>query len=216
MVYLFCGQDSFSKDTKLRQLKERFLSKGIEDFNIDTLYAKESNLKELQEKLLCLPVKAKKRLILIKDAQALKDNVKEFLLKYVKKPEATILLILDVNHKDPKDEFIRQLGRYAETIRFQETSQPDTFGLSRYIEAKKADFALHILNQLLQNGEKPERILGGLRYSWQKNNFEPLALRKRLRLLLKCDIDIKTGRLKPEFALEKLVVSLCCFDKPSH
>jgi hypothetical protein len=61
----------------------------------------------------------------------------------------------------------------------------------------------------LQNGERPEMILGGLRSNYERNVFKPLERRKRLKLLLNCDIEIKTGRLKPELALEKLVAGLC-------
>lgn len=213
MVYLFCGQDSFAKDIKLKQIKEKFLKPDTEDFNLDILYARELNLISLQEKLLCLPLGARKRIIVIKDAQALKENIREFLLKYAKTPQPSIELILDLDRLNPKDVFIKQIGRYAQTLRFQESRPIDTFALSRYIDSRKADYALRALNQLLREGEKPERILGGLRYSWQNSFSEPFKLKKRLKLLLNCDIDIKTGRLRPDFALEKLVVGLCCLDK---
>jgi DNA polymerase III delta subunit len=72
-----------------------------------------------------------------------------------------------------------------------------------------------VLNQLLKKGERPERILGGLRYSWENSIATPLETRRRLKALLNCDIDIKTGRLKADFALERLVVSLCSLAKPS-
>jgi DNA polymerase III delta subunit len=66
-----------------------------------------------------------------------------------------------------------------------------------------------VLGQLLREGERPERILGGLRYSFEQGNLVPQQARKRLRLLLNCDIEIKTGRLKAGLALEKLILSLC-------
>lgn len=207
-LYLFTGQDSFSKDIKLKSIKKEFFAKDIEDFNLDVLYAADLTLIGLQERLLCLPFKAKKRIIVIKEAQALKAEIKDFLLKYVKKllNQQLILLILDINRQDPKDEFIKHISRYSKVLRFQESPPLNTFMLSRQIDLKRTDYALRLLSQLLQNGEKPERILGGLRYSWQKNAF-------RLKLLLNCDIDIKTGRLKPEFALERLVVHLCSLPK---
>ncbi|MFY9402453.1 MAG: hypothetical protein WAQ07_03455, partial [Candidatus Omnitrophota bacterium] len=69
--------------------------------------------------------------------------------------------------------------------------------------------ALKILKNLIKEGQKPEMILGALRYSLQSNTLSPLLLRRRIKLLLNCDIEIKTGRFKPVFALEKLVVNLC-------
>jgi hypothetical protein len=220
-VYLFIGQDSFSKAVKLKNLKAEFLPPEIEKFNFDLLYAKDLNLAGLQERLLSLPLKTKKRIIVIKNAQDLKQEIKDFILRYVKKPYPAILLVLDIDsasmykagtlRQGSKDEFVRNIARYSETLHFREEIRLDTFNLGRQIELRRADYALRVLNQLLENGERPERILGGLRYSWLKGITSALELRKRIRLLLKCDLDIKTGKLKPEFALEKLVVNLCCF-----
>ena len=215
MVYLFIGQDSLSKDIKLKRIKQEFLPGGIEDFNFDILYAKELNLKGLQERLLFLPVKAKKRIIAIKEAQDLKKDIKEFILKYVRKPLPSILLILDITRKEAQEEFIERIARYVQICYFKEPLHLDTFALSRQIGLGRADYALRVLNQLLQNGEKPERILGGLRYAWEKSVAGPLEIRKRLKLLLNCDINIKRGILKPDLALERLVVRLCRLEEKS-
>lgn len=209
LVYLFLGEDSLSKDIKFKSLKEGFLTKDTEYFNLDIFYAKELKLPGLQERLLSLPVGAKKRIILIKESQNLSDEIKEFLLRYVRKPQGEMLLILDSHKSSPSDEFIRQVSRYAEVFRFKETPRLDTFALSRSIDSKKTSYALRVLGELLRNGEKPERILGGLRYSWENSVSSPQEARKKLKSLLNCDIDIKTGRLRPDFALERLVVSLC-------
>ena len=214
-VYLFIGQDTLSKDTRLKKLKEEFLSPHTQYFNLDVLYAKELDLKVLQERLLCLPLRAKKRIVVIKDSQNLKKDIKEFIIQYVKKPLAKIILVLDINKYLPQDEFIRQISRHSEVSRFKEDAYLDTFALGRAIDSKKSNYALLVLNQLLRNGEKPERILGGLRYSWENSIADVFQTKKKLRLLLGCDIDIKTGRLKAAFALERLVVSLCSFAKPS-
>jgi DNA polymerase III delta subunit len=208
-VYLFIGQDSLSKDIKLKGLRQEFFAKEIEQFNLDILYAEELTLKELQERLLSLPFKAKKRIVVIKDVQHLREDIKEFILKYVKNPSPQILLVLDINRQAPQDEFIKHILRYVQVYRFRETVPLNTFTLSRQVNLRKPDYALRVLNQLLKNGERPERILGGLRYTWEQDMLNPLERRKRLKLLLNCDIDIKTGRLKPDFALERLIVKLC-------
>ncbi|MDP3732748.1 MAG: hypothetical protein Q8R31_07005 [Candidatus Omnitrophota bacterium] len=214
LVYLFIGQDSLSKDARIKKIKEEFLSPHTEYFNLDVLYARELSLNDLQERLLCLPLRAKKRIVVIKDSQNLKKDIKDFIIKYVKNPQDKILLVLDINKYLPQDEFIRQISRYSEVCRFKEDVHLDTFALSRAIDFKKSSYALSVLNQLLRNGEKPERILGGLRYSWENSVTDTFQMQRKLRLLLGCDIDIKTGRLRPDFALERLVASLCSFTKP--
>lgn len=219
-VYLFIGQDIIGQDglsrkhAILEKIKQTFLVKTIEDFSLDTLYSKELNLKELQEKFLYLALNSERRIIVIKEAQELKEDIKEFILAYIKKPQGRIILVLDIERWNPKDNFAKQLFNHARVFRFKEEARLDTFALSRCIDQKSPEQALKVLNQLLQEGEKPERILGGLRFVWEKSAVNPFEARERLKLLLNCDIDIKTGRLKPVFALEKLVVGLCAFGKP--
>jgi hypothetical protein len=211
LVYLLIGQDSLSKDIQLRRLKQEFLAKELEQFNLDILYASDLNLLDLQEKLSCLPVKTRKRMIVIKEAQDLKEDMQDFVLEYAKKPLNQNILVLDIDRKSPKEnnQFIERISKFACVSRFKEPVRLDTFTLSRQIDLHRPDYALRLLNQLLKNGEKPERILGGLRYAWERDITNSLKTRKRIKLILGCDIEIKTGRLKPVFALEKLVVKLC-------
>ena len=217
-LYLFLGEDVFSKDAELKKIKNRFIPQGnIRDFNLDVLYSKGLTLKKLQEMLLCLPVGSQRRMVVIKEAECLKEDIQEFILKYAKKPLAEVILILDVTRRDKQDKggFIDSLVKYAQVYRFKETSHPDAFQLAHQIDLKNADYALRILAQLLKEGERPERILGGLRYAWEKNSISPLELKRRIRFLLNCDADIKTGRMKPAFAMERLIASLCYLNKIS-
>ena len=223
LAHLFIGQDiigpdgSSRKDTALEKIKKEHLVSATRDFNSDILYARESTLKDLQERLLGIPAGSKKRLLVIKDAQLLKEELREFLLRYLAKPDPRIILVLDFIPRDPHDreelQFIARLIRHARVQRFREVYLSNAFELGRLIEARRTIQALHTLRQLFENGERAERILGGLRLSWQRNSRSPAELKKRLKLLLSCDVDIKTGRLEPAFALERLVVYLCVLDR---
>lgn len=209
MVYLFLGDASPAKEIQLKKIRKEFIAQESQDFNLDILFASDLSLKGLQEKLLLFPVRNPGRMILIKDAQNLKPEVKDFLLDYFRKPYKHIILVLDIEQADRRDVFVQQACRFARVLRFQESAKPDAFSLSRFISSRRPDYALKILNQLLKDGERPERILGGLRYTWERESASPLETKRRLKLLLACDVDIKTGKLKASFALEKLVISLC-------
>jgi DNA polymerase III delta subunit len=215
MVYLFIGEDVPSKDAQLAALRKQVLEKQTEQFNLDILYGRETAVKDLQERLIYLPAGNSRRLLVIKEAQELKEDAKDFLLQFVQKPHKHTLLVLDVSRPGKSQEFLSRLQKYAKTVRFKETRQPDAFALNRWIELKKPAEALRLLSVLLKNGERPEKILGGLRYAWERETGQAGEMKKKLRMLLNCDIDIKTGRLKPSFALEKLVIGLC-FGKPLH
>lgn len=214
LVYLLIGDDSLAKDLKLKSIKAEFLPKENQDFNFDTLYAKELDLSALQERILAMPLKSSKRIIAVKDAQNLSEEIKEFILNYAKNPHPSIVLVLDIIRNRHKDEFILGISRHAQVSRFKDNIKPDTFSLNRQIDSGKPDYALSVLNQLLKDGEKPERILGGLRYAVERDYGPALNKGRKLKALLNCDIEIKTGKLKPDFALEKLVISLCGFNKP--
>jgi DNA polymerase III delta subunit len=214
MVYLFIGEDPLAKDLKLNKLKEELLSLGTREFDFDVLYGKETNLRLLQEKILTLPIKAKKRIILIKEAQHLKDDIREFVVGYAQDKRSPAILILDIAQVNRKDGFLGRISQYAQVSRFKDNVRLDTFTLSRQIGMRRMDYALATLSQLLEDGEKPERIIGGLRYAWEKNDSHCPQAKKKLKALVNCDIDIKTGRLRPDFALEKLVIKLCSLGRP--
>ncbi len=207
MTYLFIGQDRPSKEAKLNSLKIKFLPKELEQFNLDTLYASELTPKLLQEKLLCLPVKTRKRIVIIKMAEGLKEDVRGFILKFAAAPYPHALLVLDMDQGKPQD-FINHLSKYSEVYQWREAKDLNAFDLSREINSRRPEAALRILNQLLEKGQKPELILGALRHICLKGSASASEIKNRLNLLLNCDLEIKTGKFKPSFALEKLLIRL--------
>ena len=78
MVYIFIGQDNPAKELQLKKIRQVYLAKDLEQFNLDIIYAKDAKLKSIQEIFLGLPVNADKRMIVIKDAGNLsKDRAEE-------------------------------------------------------------------------------------------------------------------------------------------
>jgi DNA polymerase III delta subunit len=211
MVYLFVGQDYHSKNIRLEKIKRQFFSKDLEYLNYDVFFAEELKLLQLQEALKRLPQKAKKRIVLIRDAEFLKKELKEYIISYVKKPIPSCILILDFRHFDERDAFIKSILEYVNKFTFLSQEILDTFKLSKEIERRRIYPALKILHNLILEGTDPEMILGGLRYSWQNSFLSTQEKKKRLSLLLDADLSIKTGKLDPLLALERLIFCLCCF-----
>ena len=250
MIYLFVGEDEFSKDIKLQRIKQELLPPQLESFNFEILYAKELTLKTLQEKLLLLPVnpaskdspktaglssgaRPRQRLILIKDTPRLSTDIKKHLLTFLKKPFPHVSLILDARTIDKRDGFFNQIFGLVKLINFRRSIEINAFTLARQIMQPTRNFvssrlsatlktrsltadkkikpAIRLLHQLLLRGERPEKILGALRYQLHQERLNSQEKRKKLIFLLNCDIDIKTGKLKPQFALERLFIRLCYF-----
>lgn len=214
MLYVFLGQDSAAKDTALKQIQEQHLAPGTRDFNSDTLYGGDITLQQLQEKLLFLPSLSATRVIMLNNAAEAAEPVRSFLLDWAKNKHPGVLLIIEVRSPSGNS-FAQKATALADKVyTFSRSEQPDVFALARQVEARNGPASLRILNGLLRAGEKPERILGGLRASWERNTKSQHALKKRMQALLQSDIEIKTGKLKPSIALEKMVVSLCALTEP--
>lgn len=228
MNYLFVGEDEFSKDIKLQGIKQQLNLNRLESFNFEVLYAKDLDLKTLRMRISTVPLsptggdspggtgissgaKIRQRLILIKDALSLKADIKQYLLAFLQKPFPHVSLILDVRRIDRRQQFFNQIVRLVQLINFRQSREIDAFMLARQIMQKKINPAMVLLRQLLLQGERPEKILGAIRYQLQQEKLDIQASRKKIMFLLACDRDIKMGKLKPEFALERLVIRLCYF-----
>ena len=210
MIYLFAGEDEPAKQERISSLKKQLFPADTESFNYDSFYAKELNLTLLKELLGRLPVLAKQRLLVIKDILKLKPDIQEYILSRLKDLPQNIILILDVSKTSAEaSRFISALLKAAKVINFKSPPETNAFDLARAIERKAAESALNMLADLFANGERPERILGALRYQFVRPGASPEESRNKIQLLLETDNNLKTGRIKPVFALEALVVKLC-------
>ena len=218
MLYLFIGEDEPAKQEKIHSLKSELLKKGFEDFNYEAFYAKELTLPTLKEALSRLPVESPQRIMVIKDVFKLQDELKDyFIVKIEKLPKDLIIILESAVIPKAESAFFNKISRYGKVIPFKAKEKINAFGLARAIERKDADSALNMLIDLFRNGEKPERILGALRYQFVKSDFSFTApdsvklkeKKEKVSLLLETDLNLKTGKVKPEFALEALVVKLC-------
>lgn len=210
-IYLVTGQDVPAKDKVLKEIKSKYLAAATEQFNLDTLFARDVTLEDLQEKLLYLAASSGHRVVVIKQAASLKKDCKEYIEKYVQAPDPSVILVLDMEEFDRKDRFSAAVAACAVTRQFQQAPLRTTFALADEIRACKTAASLTLLHQLLKTGQKPEFILGGLRSGLSRNTADIAYVRKLNKLLLECDMAIKASTLKPSFALERLVVSLCGF-----
>ena len=210
MIYLFTGEDEPAKQERISSLKKQLFPADTESFNYDSFYARELNLALLKELLGRLPVLAKQRLLVIKDILKLKPDIQEYILSRLKDLPQNIILILDVSKTSAEaSRFISALLKTAKVISFKSPPETNAFDLARAIERKSSESALNILADLFANGERPERILGALRYQFVRPGASPGENRNKIQLLLETDNNLKTGRIKPVFALEALVVKLC-------
>ena len=211
-IYLFLGDDWLSKQRKISWIKKENLKKGISDFNIDTFYADELSGYALKDALYTLAAVDKKRVLIIKKIEKLSPKNKKLILSFVSKPNPSCILILDSEAPSiEKNPFLHKISETATTLNLRKIKRTENvFDLCRAISQRNSSMALRVLSGLLSSGEKPLKILGGISWYWTKKNIslDKSVLRRNIDLLLETDVNIKTGKIDPNFALEFLVVRL--------
>lgn len=210
---LFLGEDELVKKNKIDSIKERYLDKDFKDIDFEIIYSDDKQLTppKFDEALSYLPSSpSKKRVILIKRIESLKKDIRDILVKHLKNPSRSVLLLLDSSRLEAGDPFIRVLEPFVKKFNFKREKKLNVFDLTRAIVSRKTTYALRVLNILLSNREKPQSILGALFWQWDnmKGRLSLDKFRQGLKLLLDTDIKIKRGKLKEELALELVVIRL--------
>jgi DNA polymerase III delta subunit len=211
MIYLFLGEDTLAKDAKIAELKKNlFPSPEALSFDYELLDAHKLDPENLKKTLLTLPALVKKRLILIRNCHQLKTLHKDLIVRLMEKFLPYAVLILDSNEWEPNDDFLKNL-KNPRVVSFSSARKCNVFDMTKAMESRNETEALKILDQLLGLGLHPLQIMGGLVWWWSKSRVGmPLdRFEKGLVALQETDLNIKRSRLKPEYALEVLVVRLC-------
>jgi len=93
-IYYIYGPETYLVDEEVKALKERVLSHPFKDLNYQTIYAKEADISTILGAAQTLPVMAPRRLILVKEAEALTHSQLEGLIPYINNPAPTTSLVL--------------------------------------------------------------------------------------------------------------------------
>lgn len=115
--YLFSGGEEFRKENVLHKLKEILQEgKGWEDFNYNLFYAHQTSGKEIATCAQTLPFMAKRRMIVVKDAEKFTLEDEKHILSYLKAPSYNTCLIFLVY--DVKKRFFKEISKFVEHIIF--------------------------------------------------------------------------------------------------
>ena len=104
-VYLLGGEESFHLDQLESAIREHAMSADERDFNETILYGRDANLGEIISTAKQFPMMAPRRLVLVKEAQELREwrskEKLDILAKYAEKPVASTVLVLVHRNKMP-------------------------------------------------------------------------------------------------------------------
>jgi len=212
MIYLLLGEDRTAKDQKINGIKAACLSSNEAlKFDYELLHGIKLDPAVLKKVLIALPAVAKKRLILIRAVEKLSAHNKEIISDFIQEEDRHAVLILDSDELSLKGGFFRDVMSAAEVMRFgRKDKKSDIWDVTGAIEARDSREALKVLNTLLQDGDSPLRIMGGLVWFWGslRNRVSADGFKKGLLVLQEADLNIKRSRLRPEHAVEIAVTKL--------
>ncbi|MDP8265290.1 MAG: hypothetical protein P9M12_07460 [Candidatus Aceula lacicola] len=211
MTYLLVGQ-SPSKENKISEIKTNILtSKESLFFDYEVLYAHKLSVEVLKKSLISLPSVSQKRVVLIRQAHDLNAQAKKIIAGCLKDCSISLELILDADYWSPKDSLLKSFGKLVKVFNFEKEQKVDVFELTKAISVGQKVKALKLADQLIKEGNHPLKIMAPILWAWKKsrNRISKEKFRQGLTALQEADFCIKRSRLKPEYALEVLVVKLC-------
>ncbi len=211
MIYFLLGQDTLAKDAQIAQLRNKILpSTDALPFDYELLEAGSMSADDLKKALMSLPAIASQRLIIIRESHRLTAHQQRIIKEWAESSTPHAVLVLDSHVWDLNDEFVKKV-KEAKIINFPVGKSPGVFDMTRAMERHNEIEALKILNQLFSSGIHPLQIMGGLVWWWSqlRRKMPGGRFEDGLVSLQETDFNIKRSRLKPEYALEMLVVKLC-------
>ncbi len=93
-AYFIAGEDEYQKDDAVRQLVEAALDSAPRDFNLDTRRSADLDPETLGVLLSTPPMMAERRVIVLREVNALKKDARKALDQYLKSPTSDLVLIM--------------------------------------------------------------------------------------------------------------------------
>jgi DNA polymerase-3 subunit delta len=93
-AYYICGEDDFQKESATRELISAALDPAMRDFNLDIRQAQDIDPRSFDAIISSMPMMAERRVAVIRDAGALRKDVRKAVERYLKKPAPDVLLLL--------------------------------------------------------------------------------------------------------------------------
>lgn len=93
-VYFLYGEDDYLKDARVRELVDAAVDPATRDFNLELRRGAELEVEMLDSLLGTPPMLAERRVVVIRDVDKLKKDVRALLLRYLERPAPDAVLIL--------------------------------------------------------------------------------------------------------------------------
>jgi DNA polymerase-3 subunit delta len=117
-AYLFCGQDSFSREEAQKRLISRLLPSGPSALSYD-IYNSKNYSAEIFKTLNTLPFISDRRVVVIKDIEGLPEPRKKPFLAYLESSHKHIFLVMQSDKDTFENKFLKSISTRAKTEIFK-------------------------------------------------------------------------------------------------
>jgi len=93
-AFYVCGEDDFQKEDAMKRLIDATLEPSTRAFNLDVLRAQDVDARSFEGIVSSVPMMADRRVLVIRDAGALKKEPRKAVERYLKRPSPDVLLLL--------------------------------------------------------------------------------------------------------------------------
>lgn len=211
MLYILIGQDNSKKDAHITKIKQQVLPDvSTHSFDFDVISALKLDPDEWKKALVALPAAAPQRLLVVRNAHKFLARHQDILFQFLEEKPQHVVIILDSYEWEETTALVKKLKPLAQIISAGATRKRNPFDMTRAMERQQAADALQIMHELFAEGNHPLQIMGSVLWYWGKQQARvgQVNYEKGLLELQKADECIKRSRMKPEYALEKAVISL--------
>ena len=170
MIYLLLGPQTQVKEKTIADLKAQHLpSKEALSFDYEVLHGAGLDAKDLKKSLIALPSIAKKRIILLRQAEKLKIKEKKLILELFDDLQKHLILILESDGGFAPESFIKKFGKSVTVVGSSKKDEASIFDFTRAITQNKKTESLKMLSRLLEEGNHPLQLMGGILWAWKRN-----------------------------------------------
>ena len=139
-VYFVYGKERYLVDRALELLKARVLEPATRDFNYELFACKEGGAGRIVNAARTLPMMAKRRLVLVRDLDAMKADDQANLIPYLEAPVAECCLVLEAEKLDQRTRFGAAAKKLAACVKLEPLYERQLIGFVR-TEARRRELS---------------------------------------------------------------------------
>ncbi len=130
-LYWIYGKERFLVDRAVQLLRERALDPRTRDFNYDLLYGKEAGAQRILSAARTLPMMARRRLVIVRDADGLDAKQLEQLAGYVEAPAPETVLAFVAEKVDQRMKFFTSFKKKGVLLKLDPLAERQLAGFVR-------------------------------------------------------------------------------------